>query len=187
MTDMAEPYMLALINESKEHVILKKPEPITILKKPEPITNSSTILNIPVKELIKGISILALHKQQILITYYLISLSKMNKESFLKLCENNNVKYPTLRIEKDSYSRWKIESPEICTNFYMFNEIIEKFKKSWSNLNYCSAPMIHSLYSRYCGQIINHISISPHYIEEYVFAIVYSNMCNLTKFIGNDD
>jgi hypothetical protein len=186
MTDMVEPYMLSLITTP----IIQPQENIILKKQPEPITNSGTILGIQVMELKGYGSILAQHKQQILITYYLINLSKMDKDSFLKLCENNNVKYPTLRVEKDSYSRWMTTEIEICTKWnqnYIVDEIIEKFKKSWSNLSYCSAPMIHSLYSRYFGQIIKHISISPHYIDEYVFAIVYSNMCNLTKFIGNDD
>ena len=187
MTDMVEPYMLSLITTP----IIQPHENIILKKKPEPITYASTIIDISVKELIKNyLGVLAQHKQQILITYYLINLSKMDTESFLKLCENNNVKYPTLRVEKDSYSRWITTENEICNKWnqnYMVDEIIEKFKKSWSNLSYCSAPMIHSLYSRYCGQIIKYISILPHYIDEYVFAIVYSNMCNLTKFIGNDD
>jgi len=178
MTDMAEPYMLSLITTP----IIQPEENIILKKKPEPITNSGTILDIPVKELIKGISILAQHKQQILTTHYLINLSKMDKDSFLKLCENNNVRYPTLRMEKDRCS-----GQSAFSSYYMMTEIIEKFKKSWRNLDYCSAPMIHHLYFKYNKEIIQHISISPHYIEEYVFAIVYSNICNLTKFIGNDD
>ena len=186
MTDMVEPYMLSLITTP----IIQPQENIILKKQPEPITNSGTILGIQVMELKGYGSILAQHKQQILITYYLINLSKMDKDSFLKLCENNNVKYPTLRVEKDSYSRWMTTEIEICTKWnqnYIVDEIIEKFKKSWSNLSYCSAPMIHHLYFKYNKEIIEHISISPHYIDEYVFAIVYSNMCNLTKFIGNDD
>ena len=178
ITDMVEPYMLSLITTT----IIQPEENIILKKKPEPITNSGTILGIQVMELKGYGSILSHHKETILTTHYLINLSKMDKDSFLKLCENNNVRYPKLRMEKD-----RCDGQSKISTQYMMTEIIEKFKKSWSDLRYCSAPMIHHLYFKYNKEIIQHISISPHYIDEYVFAIVYSNMCNLTKFIGNDD
>ena len=69
----------------------------------------------------------------------------------------------------------------------MTGELVERFKQYIDNITSCLDPLIHSLYSKHYRQIIKHISISPHYIEEYIFAIVYSSMCNLTKFIGDDD
>ena len=69
----------------------------------------------------------------------------------------------------------------------MMDELIERFKKSWDILNLCSAPLLRSLYYKYCTKIIQYISINPHYMEEYRFAIVYYNMCNLTHFIEEDD
>jgi hypothetical protein len=183
MTDMVEPYMLSLITEPiiqpQENIILKKqPEP-------EPITDSSVIMDIPVKEMKRWDRTSRI--QTLLGTQYLIILSKIDNDSFLKVCENNNIIYPNILIKRDDACRYRY--PDSCSKWkreYMTDKLVERFKEYIANIRCCLASLIHSLYSKHYRQIIKHISISPHYIEEYCFAIVYSSMCNLTPFIGDE-
>ena len=182
MTDMVEPYMLSLITTP----IIQPEENIILKKQPEPITDSSVIMDISVKEMKRWYSTSRI--KTILGTQYLIILSKIDNDSLLKVCENNNVIYPNILIKKDDACRYRY--PDLCSNWkrdYMTGELVERFKQYIDNITSCLAPLIHSLYSKHYRQIIKHISISPHYIEEYIFAIVYSSMCNLTTFIGDDD
>jgi hypothetical protein len=176
-----EPYMLSLINEpsvqEEKKIILKKPDPITV--KPIQITNESTIMDIPVK-LLKGYShgFSCNQFKTILSTQYLINLSKLDDETFWKVCENYKVTYPKI-IETINTTYYKRP--------YMMDALIERFKKSWDILNICSAPLLRSLYYKYGIKILQYIDINPHYMEDYRFAIVYYNMCNLNHFIGEDD
>jgi hypothetical protein len=184
MTDV-EPYMLLLINEPivqpEKKIILKNPEPIVkpcpIADKPARITNESTIMDIPV-QLLKGYShgFSTNQVKTILCTQYLLNLSKLDNDSFWKVCENCKVTYP--KIGGSIYTAYKRP--------YMMDELIERFKKIWDILHLCSASQLHNLYSKYYNKIIDYIHINPHYIDEYRFAIVYYNMCNLTHFIGDD-
>jgi hypothetical protein len=188
MTD-PEPYMLELVDtftiDTSKHIILKNivlPEEKVILNKPNTITDTSTILGIPVK-ILKSLNTSFSNSQvkTILSTQYLIILSKMDKDFFLKVCENYNVTYPKLRINlcDGNYSSYQKQ--------YMMDQLIEKFKKCWDTLYSCSAPVLRSLYSKYYTKIIEHIRINVHYMHDYLFAIVYYNMCNLTHIIGEDD
>jgi hypothetical protein len=172
-----------IVHPNHEHIV--QPDKKIILNKSIPVTNENTIMDIPIK-ILKGygLGFSSSQVKTILSTQYLINLSKLDNETLWKVCENYNVTYPKIKEESGS------SHPSLNLSYkrsYMIDELIERFKKVWKNLDSCLAPKLCQLYSKYNTKIIQHILIYPHYSEDYKFAIVYYNMCNLTHFIGEDD
>ena len=165
------------------HIIVQQEKKI-ILNKSSPITDENTIMDIPIK-ILKGygLGFSSSQVKTILSTQYLINLSKLDNETLWKVCENYNVTYPKIKEVPGGYPDLNLS----CKRSYMIDELIERFKKTWNNLDSCLAPKLRQLYSKYNTKIIQHIIIYPNNCQEHKFAIVYYNMCNLTHFIGEDD
>jgi hypothetical protein len=115
-------------------------------------------------------------KIEIVNTEYLRIISKLSDGDFNELCKNNNVELRKITNPINQHDKRRI----------LTELIYEKFKNNFKEIRSLYAREKKDLCYYNYGKIRNHITIEPHYEEECVYAIISSNMKNLTKFIGDD-
>lgn len=125
-------------------------------------------------------------KLHILTTKFIINVSKLDIETFMKVCDSNNIKYPVLRDIQDqgksfsaitsSYKRYELQ-----------NNLVEKFKSCFDKLNLYNKPALMTLFYKNCQLIKHHINFDPNLVDEYMYSILITNVCSLSKFIDGDD
>lgn len=125
-------------------------------------------------------------KHHILTSQYIIKVSRLNMETFTKVCDINGIKYPSLRdIQNQGRS-----FPDIVACFKRYelqNKLVEKFKSCFDKLATYNKPIIITLFNTNFQLIKQHINFVPYLIDEYIYAIMITNIHSLSKFIDGDD
>ena len=125
-------------------------------------------------------------KQDILTTQYIIKLSKLDIESFMNVCDINGIKYPALRDIQNQGKSY----PDITARYKRYelqSKLVEKFKSCFVKLYSYHKPIIITLFNTNFQLIKQHINFAPYLIDEYIYAIMITNVCSLSKFIDGDD
>jgi hypothetical protein len=125
-------------------------------------------------------------KLHILTTQYIIKLSHLDNETFMKVCDSNNIKYPALRAIQDQGKSFP-DITSIFNRYELQNNLVEKFKSCVGKLNLYHKPALMTLFSKNFQLIKHHINFAPNLVDEYMYAILITNVFSLTKFIDGDD